>query len=74
MNKTRKAPDVGASKGSRKATISQSFSHSYYITILMGMTTVIAGWNITGVWSGIVALLCAMATVGLFYESIGEEG
>lgn len=74
MNKTRKAPDAVTSKGSRKATISQSLSHSYYITILMGMTTVIAGWNITGIWSGIVALLCAMVTVGLFYESIGEEG
>ena len=73
MNETRKAPDAATSQGSRKATISQSLSHFYYITILMGVTTVIAGWNITGIWSGVVALLCAMVTIGMFYEVIEEE-
>ena len=71
MNETRKAPDAATSQGSRKATISQSLSHSYYITILMGITTVIAGWNITGIWSGVVALLCAMVTIWMVYDYVG---
>lgn len=71
MNETRKAPDAATSRGSRKATISQSLSHSYYITILMGITTVIAGLNITGIWSGIVALLCSMVTIWMVYDYVG---
>lgn len=42
-----------------------------YITFLMGVTTIIAGWHITDVWSGIVTILCGLATVALIDEITG---
>lgn len=76
MNKMRKASVAATTRGnerSKNICTNVYISRLHYITILLAATTVIAAWNITDIWSGIVALLCAMATVGLFYISIGEE-
>lgn len=43
----------------------------YCITILMMIATVISGWNITGLWSGIVTMICAVCTVMLVNEITG---
>lgn len=37
----------------------------------MCVTTLIAGWHIRDLWSGIVALLCGLITIGMVWEVIG---
>lgn len=43
----------------------------YCITILMAIATVISGWHITDVWTGVVTMICAVVTVLLVNEIIG---
>lgn len=72
MKNNKKTPDVGASEVQRKnAVMSKINSCSYYITILMAITTVISAWNIMNLWSGMVTALCAVITIWQIYELVG---
>ena len=44
------------------------------LTCLMMITTIIAGWNITSVWSGIVTLICGMVTLWFMREEVRAYG
>lgn len=63
MKNRKRASDAGASQDSNKHTL-------YYITYLMAVATVISGWHIVDVWSGIVCLICFMATLALYEEAV----
>lgn len=63
MKNRKRASDVGTSQDSNKNTL-------YSITALMAVATVISGWHIVDVWSGIVCLICFMATLALYEEAI----
>ena len=69
MNKRKEPQKIAASKGSRSDIKSLGFN--YYITILMTVTTIIASWHITDIWSGIVALLCGGISILLINSEIG---
>ena len=71
MNEMRKAPDVVTSKGSKKSEECPITGHNYYITLVMAVTTALACWRITDVWSGVIALLCTMITIWMVYETVG---
>lgn len=65
MRNKRRAPHGEPMQDSR---ISRT---TYSITLLMCVTTLIAGWHIRDLWSGIVALLCGLITIGMVWEVIG---
>ena len=44
--------------------------NGYYITIFSGITSMIACANITGLWSGIVAMLSVLLSLWLMYVNI----
>lgn len=68
MTNRKRVPGVGAPKDSCKdTTISQYLSNFYYITIIMAVTTLIAGWHIDNVWDGIVTMICGMVTIWMSY-------
>ena len=46
----------------------------FCMTCLMTITTIIAGWNITCVWSGIVTLICGMVTMWFVREEVKVYG
>ena len=46
----------------------------FRLTCLMMITTIIAGWNITSVWSGIVTLICGMVTLLFMREEVRAYG
>lgn len=46
-------------------------THLYFITILSGITSIISGFNISGLWTGITALLSAAITLALIYTYTG---
>ena len=46
----------------------------FRLTCLMMITTIIAGWNITSVWSGIVTLICGMVTLWFMREEVRAYG
>ena len=45
--------------------------NGYYITIFSGITSMIACANITGLWSGVIAMLCTMIAIWMVYEKVG---
>ncbi len=69
MNKRKEPQKIAASKGSRSDIKSLSFD--YYITILMTVTTLIAGWHIHDIWSGIITMLCGTITLLLSFHVVG---
>lgn len=71
MNEMRKAPDAVTPKGSKKSEECPITGHNYYITLVMAVTTALACWRITDVWSGVIALLCTMITIWMVYETVG---
>lgn len=46
----------------------------FRMTCLMTITTIIAGWNITCAWSGIVTLICGMVTMWFVREEVKVYG
>ena len=70
MKKNEKAPGVGAPE-TQGVMPKINIAHSYYITLVMAVTTAIAGMNIKDLWSGIVTMLCALVTIWLVYETVG---
>lgn len=71
MKEYNKASDVGTSEANEKGAELSSNSLRYYITVIMGITTIIAGLNISGLWSGVVTALCAIATLMMIYDEVG---
>lgn len=69
IDKRKEPQKNAASKGSRSDIKSLSFD--YYITILMTVTTLIAGWHIHDVWSGIITMLCGTITLLLSFHTVG---
>lgn len=67
MKRTKK----GVSVETPSRDITTTPSHEYYITILMTVTSLIAGWHIKDVWSGIIALLCSLVTLWLVWDITG---
>lgn len=65
MGRREKASDVGASKagGKKDIEISLKLRHAEYITWILTLTTIIAGWNISDIWSGIVTTLLGIMTI-----------
>jgi hypothetical protein len=72
MRNIEKAPAVGATGASKKDT-KMSKTTIHFITVMMALATVIAGWNIVDVWSGVVTALCGLSTLGLFWSIYGIE-
>lgn len=46
----------------------------FRMTVLMAVTTLISGWHITGIWSGIVTLICGMVTLWFMREEVKVYG
>lgn len=46
----------------------------FWMTVLMAVTTLIAEWHITDIWSGAVTLLCALVTIWLADEGAKVYG
>lgn len=46
----------------------------FWMTVLMAVTTLIAGWHIIDIWSGAVTLLCALVTIWLVDEGVKVYG
>lgn len=65
MKNRKRASDVGTSQDSKNKD-----NTLHLITYLMAVATVISGWHIVDVWSGIVCLICFMATLALYEEAI----
>lgn len=71
MSKNERASLSAISKGSHETENPARSSHWHFITGLMTITTLIAEQCITGFWSGIVALLCAITTIGMVMDYLG---
>ena len=71
MIEIKEAPDAVTSKGSKKSEECPITGHNYYITLVMAVTTALACWRITDVWSGVIALLCTMITIWMVYDYVG---
>ena len=71
MSKNERASVAGTTKGSISTESPVRCPHWHFITGMMTITTLIAEQCITGFWSGMVALLCALITIGMMFESIG---
>lgn len=71
MSKNERASVVAATKGSNITESPVRCPHWHFITGLMTITTLIAEQCITGFWSGIVALLCAITTIGMVMDYLG---
>lgn len=72
MKNNKKTPDVGASEVQRKnAVMSKINSFLYYITVFSGLTSIIACANITGLWSGIVAMASVGVTLAMMVHTTG---
>lgn len=71
MKNEKRAPLVAASKGSKNNLYPVRIVPLYCITGLLALTTIIAGWHIVDVWSGIVTMLCGTLTVWLVNTLIG---
>lgn len=69
IDKKKEPQKIAASKGSRSDIKSLGFD--YYITILMTVTTLIAGWHIHDIWSGIITMLCGTITLLLSFHAVG---
>ena len=71
MSKNERASVAGTTKGSISTESPVRCPHWHFITGLMLITTLIAEQCITGFWSGIVALLCAITTIGMVMDYLG---
>lgn len=71
MKEYKKTSDEGTSEANKKGAELSSNSLRYYITLIIGITTIIAGLNINGLWSGVVTALCAIATLLMIYDEVG---
>lgn len=71
MKNEKRAPIAATIKGSKETERPVRCAHLYCITSLLALTTIIAGWHIVDVWSGIVTMLCGTLTVGLVNTLIG---
>lgn len=66
MRDKKSAPVAGTTKGASKKLLYEQF-----ITYLLVIATIISGWHIDDIWSGVVTMLCGTAAIGLFYGMIG---
>lgn len=71
MSKNERASVVAATKGSNITESPVRCPHWHFITGMMTITTLIAEQCITGFWSGMVALMCAISTVLMVMDGIG---
>lgn len=69
MNK--KKPQKQGASEAHECDISQLHRREYYITFLMAVTSIIAGWHIKDAWSGVVALMCALITIWMVWNLTG---
>lgn len=58
----------------RKEKVAPAQLKMFWMTVLMAVTTLISGWHITGIWSGIVTILCALVTIWLVDEGVKVYG
>ena len=72
MRPNKNAPAAGTAQGTKRG-ITTTPSHSYYITWLMVVATLLAGWNIEDIWSGVVAGICGVVTVLMTMDLIGGQ-
>ena len=70
MNKKRTS-DAGTSKVHEDALISPYLKHIYYITYILAITTIIAGWHIENIWDGIITIILGLMTIWLSFISTG---
>ena len=71
MSKNERASVVAATKGSNITESPVRCPHWHFITGMMTITTLIAEQCITGFWSGMVALMCAISTILMVMDGIG---
>lgn len=71
MSKNERASVAGTTKGSNITESPVRCPHWHFITGMMTITTLIAEQCITGFWSGMVALMCAISTVLMVMDGIG---
>lgn len=71
MSKNERASVVAATKGSKITESPVRCPHWHFITGMMAITTLIAEQCITGFWSGMVALMCAIITILMIMDGIG---
>lgn len=72
MTTNKKEPLCGHTETQNKEDVQVNIK-DYYITILMAVTTIIAGWHIVDVWSGVVTMLCGCCAVMSFAKALNEE-
>lgn len=58
----------------RKEKVAPAQLKMFWMTVLMAVTTLISGWHITGIWSGVVTILCALVTIWLVDEGVKVYG
>ena len=71
MNDVRRSPAAGTTKAPKKTESPVRYSHMYFTTGLLAISTVISGWNIEGVWDGIATMVIGIITVLMVNELIG---
>lgn len=71
MSKNERASVAATTKGSNITESPVRCPHWHFITGMMTITTLIAEQCITGFWSGMVALMCAISTVLMVMDGIG---
>lgn len=64
----KRAPVAGTTKSPN-----EYINSLYFITWLMVIATLISGWNIKDVWSGVVTVICGVVTMALTRELIGGK-
>lgn len=58
----------------KKRKVAPAQQEIFLMTVLMVVTTLIAGWHIIDIWSGAVTLLCALVTIWLADEGAKVYG
>lgn len=58
----------------KKRKVAPAQQEIFLMTVLMVVTTLIAGWHIIDIWSGAVTLLCALVTMWLVDEGAKVYG
>lgn len=71
MSKNERASVAATTKGSNITESPVRCPHWHFITGMMAITTLIAEQCITGFWSGMVALMCAISTVLMVMDGLG---
>ena len=57
-----------------KGKVAPAQLNIFCMSALMTVTTIIAGWHITDVWSGLVAMLCGLVTIWFVGEGVKVYG